>query len=132
MGDAMRDGACDRIAIGRADDLAPGCTKKFVLHCGGRELEAFVLNHGGRLYAYLNRCCHIPMTMDWVENQFLTEQGDFIQCATHGALYVPETGACVAGPPIGQCLTAVPIEVRDGTILAGCPDEPRQKAGVQG
>ena len=111
------------IAVGRVDDLAPGHTKKFVLMCGGREVEAFVLNHGGTLRAYVNRCCHIPMTMDWVENQFLSEDGAHIQCATHGALYAPASGECIAGPPCGEFLTPVPIEVRDGVIFAACPDE---------
>jgi hypothetical protein len=32
------------------------------------------------------------MGLDWVENQFFTEDGQFIQCATHGAYYLPDTG----------------------------------------
>jgi len=115
------DPASPLVAVARADEIAPGRTKKFVLACGGHELEAFVVNYRGRLYAYLNRCRHIPMSMDWVENQFFSEDGAYIQCATHGALYEPATGECVAGPPCGQFLTAVPIEVRDGVVLAGCP-----------
>jgi len=110
------------VAVGRADELAPGTSRKFLLLCGDREVEAFVVNHGGALYAYVNRCCHIPMTMDWVENQFFTEDAAYIQCATHGALYEPASGECIAGPPLGQCLTAVPIAVQDGMILASCPD----------
>ena len=117
----MRDEAFHPVA--RADGIPPGTTRKFILQCGGREMEAFVLHHGGAFRAYLNRCCHIPMTMDWVENQFLTEDKRFIQCATHGALYEPDSGECVAGPPLGQCLISVPIEVRDGVILARCPRE---------
>jgi nitrite reductase/ring-hydroxylating ferredoxin subunit len=109
--------------VARADELQPGETKKFLLRCGERELEAFLLNHGGRLYAYLNRCCHVPMTMDWIENQFFTEDGAYIQCATHGACYEPETGECVAGPPLGKVLTPVPFTVRDGLVVARCPEE---------
>lgn len=112
----------DTIEVGRVADLAPGETLKFVLSRDGRELEAFVLNHGGRLVAYLNRCCHIPMTMDWVENQFLSDDGAHILCATHGALYEPSSGECVVGPPLGKCLTAVPLEIRDGVIHAAWPD----------
>ena len=108
--------------VARVDALAPGSTAKFVLTRDGRELEAFVLNLGGRLVAYVNRCCHIPMTMDWVENQFLSDDGAHILCATHGALYEPASGECVAGPPLGKCLTAVPLEVRDGAICAAWPD----------
>ena len=109
------------VPVGRADDLAPGHSRKFLLQCAGGEIEAFVVNHGGTLYAYVNRCCHIPMSMDWVENQFFTEDAAYIQCATHGALYEPASGQCVAGPPLGKCLTAVPIVVRNGVILAACP-----------
>lgn len=107
--------------VARVDELASGQTKKFILTRDGRELEAFVLNHNGRFVAYLNRCCHIPMTMDWVENQFLSDDGAHILCATHGALYEPDSGACVAGPPLGQCLTPVPLEVRHGELLAAWP-----------
>ena len=114
--------AAPLLAVARVDDLASGRTKKFVLTCGGREVEAFVLNHAGTLRAYVNRCCHIPMTMDWVENQFLSEDGAHIQCATHGALYEPASGECIAGPPCGQFLTSVPIQVRDGVIFAACPE----------
>jgi nitrite reductase/ring-hydroxylating ferredoxin subunit len=109
--------------VARTDELAPGRTRKFVLQCNGREIEAFVLNHGGAFYAYVNRCCHIPMTMDWVDNQFLTDDHSYIQCATHGALYEPPSGRCVAGPPLGSCLTAVPLYIRDGDIFATCPGE---------
>ena len=96
------------------DAVAPGKTAKFVLTRDGRELEAFVLNHDGRLVAYVNRCCHIPMTMDWVENQFFTDDGQYVQCATHGAYYVPETGECIAGPPCGKSLVRVPLRIEAG------------------
>src|SRR5271169_4944154 len=111
------------VPVARTDELVPGRTRKFVLRCNGRDVEAFVLNHGGAFYAYVNRCCHIPMTMDWVDNQFLTDDHAHIQCATHGALYEPASGACVAGPPLGQRLTPVPLLVRDGAIFAACPDD---------
>ena len=107
------------VIVARVGELAPGQTKKFLLPCDGLEVEAFVVNFRGVLYAYVNRCCHLPMTMDWIDNQFLTEDGSFVQCATHGALYEPESGTCVAGPPLGKCLTAVPLRVRDdGAVIA--------------
>jgi nitrite reductase/ring-hydroxylating ferredoxin subunit len=110
------------VEIGPVSSLPEGTTRKFTLTRDGREREAFVLHHAGGFVAYLNRCCHIPMTMDWVENQFLSDDGQHILCATHGALYEPESGECVAGPPLGQCLTRVPIEIRDGVLWADWPD----------
>ena len=111
------------VVVARADEIGPGETKKFLLVCDGREIEAFVVNHGGRLYAYVNRCRHIAMTMDWVENQFMTADGAFIQCATHGACYRTDTGECVYGPPLGKVLIPVPLTLHDGHVVARCPAE---------
>ncbi|MBP1684745.1 MAG: hypothetical protein H6Q33_888 [Deltaproteobacteria bacterium] len=114
-------GVADAVAVARVGELAPGQTKKFLLHRGDREEECFLVNHNGALYAYVNRCCHIPMTMDWIDNQFLTEDQRYILCATHGACYLPQTGECIVGPPLGKFLTPVPLHVRDGEILASWP-----------
>ena len=113
------------IAVARVGELAPGETKKFLLRFEGSETEAFVVNHGGTLHAYVNRCRHVAMTMDWVENQFLTEDGAYIQCATHGAWYEPESGMCVAGPPLGKALIRVPLTIEDGVVYATVPQPVR-------
>ena len=63
------------LAIARVDELSPGRSKKFLVSVGGTEVEAFVLNVGGAFHAYVNRCRHVPMGLDWVENQFFTEDG---------------------------------------------------------
>ncbi len=112
-----------RLPVARLGELAPGTTKKFVFHIGGQEIEAFVLNFGGALHAYVNRCCHIPLSLDWVENQFFTEEGDYVLCSTHGACYLPDTGECVAGPPCGKYLTRVPLEVEGDQVIAELPEE---------
>lgn len=108
-------------AIARVGELAPGETKKFLLECDGREVAGFLVNVGGALHAWVNRCRHVAMEMDWVENQFFTEDKQFLQCATHGALYVPDTGECVAGPPCGKALHRVPIRIEQGAVWADCP-----------
>lgn len=105
----------------RVGELAPGETRKFTVWFEGREEEAFVVNHEGVLHAWVNRCLHVPMTLDWVENRFLTEDRRFILCATHGARYRPDTGECVVGPPCGKFLIRVPLAVRDGEVFAGPP-----------
>jgi nitrite reductase/ring-hydroxylating ferredoxin subunit len=107
--------------IGRVDELGPGETKKFLLQQDGEEVEAFLLNYGGEHHAYVNRCRHVPMSLDWVENRFFTEDGRFVQCATHGAYYRPESGECVAGPPCGKSLVRVPLRIEDGAIVAEWP-----------
>ena len=109
------------VTVARADELRPGQTKKFLFEWDGQEVEAFVLNYGGELHAYVNRCRHVPMSLDWVENRFFTEDGRFVQCATHGAYYRPETGECVAGPPCGRSLIRVPLRIEAGAVIADVP-----------
>jgi len=109
------------LVIASLGELHPGETKKFLLTCDGRELEGFLLNYAGEHHAYVNRCRHVPMSLDWVENQFFTEDGRFVQCATHGAYYVPETGECVAGPPCGRTLHRIPLRIDGTSIVAECP-----------
>ena len=119
----MAESSTTSVVVARVGELQPGETKKFFLQCDGREEECFVVNHEGALYAYINRCCHVPMTMDWIDNQFMTEDTRYIQCATHGACYEPATGECVSGPPFGKFLTPVPLVISGDEVIASLPED---------
>lgn len=108
--------------VARVGDLAPGRSKKFLLEIGDREVECFLVNWRGAHFAYVNRCRHIAMGLDWVENRFFDETGSLILCSTHGACYEPDTGICVDGPPAGKRLVRVPLDVRGEEIYAGMPE----------
>jgi nitrite reductase/ring-hydroxylating ferredoxin subunit len=95
---------------------------KFVFEEGGVRKEGFVVRHEGRVYAYRNECRHIPMTLDWVENRFVSRDGRFIQCATHGALYEMGTGLCVGGPPMGERLRVLPVEEDGDDVVVTLPE----------
>jgi nitrite reductase/ring-hydroxylating ferredoxin subunit len=104
-----------------ADALPPGRTVKFTLRCGGRPLEGFLLNHAGAFRAYLNRCPHVGTPLDLWPNEFFTEDGRALICATHGAVYEPATGRCTGGPCVGDALTPLPLR-RDGAdLVVTCP-----------
>ena len=109
------------IVIAQLGEVGPGSSKKFVLTCAGREIEGFVVNVDGTHHAYVNRCRHVPMALDWVDNQFFTDDGRWVQCATHGAYYEPATGECIAGPPCGKALVRIPLRVEGAALLADCP-----------
>ncbi|MGD9773146.1 Rieske (2Fe-2S) protein [Diaphorobacter sp.] len=68
-----------------------------VRYCG-QVCRAFAIRYRGRAYAYLNRCTHVPIEMDYQEGQFFDDTGSWLLCATHGAAYQPDTGACAGGP----------------------------------
>ena len=76
------------------------------LHHGALALLA--VRRQGRLYLYRNRCPHRGIALEWQPDRFLDASASLIQCATHGALFLIESGECIAGPCAGQSLTALP------------------------
>lgn len=110
-----------RIIVKEAARLGDKQTAKFIWVEDGNDKEGFVIRLGAALYAYRNQCRHIPMTMDWVENRFLSRDRCYIQCATHGALYEIATGICVDGPPAGERLIALPLEVMGEDVVVTVP-----------
>lgn len=64
----------------------------------GQQCRAFAIRFQRQAHAYLNRCGHVPMEMDYVDGQFFDSSGQWLMCATHGATYAPQSGTCVAGP----------------------------------
>ena len=109
-------------AVSTASELAEGQTVKFSFQENGDRREGFVIRHRGRVFAYRNECRHIPMTMDWVENRFLSRDRCYIQCATHGALYQIDTGLCIDGPPAGERLRSLEVVERGDEILVKLPE----------
>lgn len=82
----------------------------------GRPMPAFVVRFDGAPRAWLNRCAHVPVELDWQPGRFFDESGLLLVCATHGAAYEPDTGHCVGGPCRGASLVPVPVVERDGII----------------
>ena len=106
---------------GALRDLHPGHTATFRLECGGRRVNAFVINHDGELHAYQNRCPHVGTPLDLWENEFLSEDGRRIVCATHGAIFDPPTGRCTAGPCAGDTLRRLPLRKEGEHFVVTCP-----------
>lgn len=85
-----------------------------VVYCG-QTCRGFAIRYAGRVYAYLNRCAHVPMEMDYQPNRFFDSTGQWLMCATHGALYRPETGECRGGPCRGG-LVKILLSEEDGVV----------------
>ncbi len=108
--------------VARVGDLAPGKVKKFWLICQKYRLDAFLINDRGNFHAYVNRCRHMPTPLDFVRDEFVSDDGRFLRCYTHGALYEFGTGECVDGPCKGEFLYRLPVQVDREQVLVGCPD----------
>lgn len=100
------------IALCPVDDIAEGAAKGFEIDGD----SIFALKFDGELHAYRNSCPHLGVELNWLEDQFFDLDGAFIQCATHGALFEPNTGACVAGPCHGEALERLPCRVENGQL----------------
>jgi nitrite reductase/ring-hydroxylating ferredoxin subunit len=74
------------------------------------------VRQGDHVYVYENACPHIGTPLDWTPDRFLSVDGRHLICATHGAEFTIDTGACISGPCRGDRLTPVPVVIRDGSI----------------
>ena len=83
----------------------------------GGEGKGFVVRHDGAARAFVNRCPHLGVELDWQPGEFFEETGLYLVCSTHGAIFDPSTGLCVAGPCRGARLEAIAVEERQGRIL---------------
>ena len=92
-----------------SEALREGTARGFE-HNGVRVLA---VRREGQVYVYKNRCPHRGVPLEWQPDQFLDPSASLIPCATHAALFLIETGECVAGPCAGQSLTA--LECREDT-----------------
>lgn len=90
---------------------------RFEVRRGGESLPAFAIRHRGRVRAYLNRCGHIPVELDWQPGAFFDHSRLYLLCSTHGALYDPATGTCVGGRCNGRGLAPLAVEERSGGIF---------------
>ncbi len=111
----MADGArviCESGALAEG-----GKGVRFKVQGAAGEVPAFVVRFRGKVYAYINRCQHVPVELDWIDGDFFDYSKLYLICTAHGAAYLPESGLCVQGPCPGKRLKSVPVEERDGRIF---------------
>lgn len=109
---------------------APVCAVNDIEHESAREFRQdgkmiIVAKQDDQIHAYLNWCPHLGIELNFMPDEFMDSDRQFLMCANHGALFDVATGQCVSGPCNGEQLVPVPAEVRDGDIyLRDVPDMP--------
>lgn len=102
------------IAICHIDDIEEDRAKGF----SHGEQTLFGVKKDGQLFFYLNNCPHLGIELEWLEDQFLDSENALIQCSTHGALFLIESGQCVSGPCVGDKLKSLEHRVaNDGQVF---------------
>jgi nitrite reductase/ring-hydroxylating ferredoxin subunit len=89
---------------------------RFEVEYFGQPAPAFAVRYRGRVHAYLNRCAHVAMELDWQEGAFFDAEGRDLLCSTHGAAYDARSGRCVGGPCNRTPLVKLRVEERDGKV----------------
>ncbi len=95
---------------------ATGC-REFRLGSGDWPLKGFLVRVGEEVHAYVNRCAHQSLPLNYLPDRFLTHDGSMILCTAHGAIFEKSTGYCVSGPCAGRSLVRIAVRVVDEFVL---------------
>ena len=107
----------DLLALCNSRDLLDGgLAVPFDVSYAGQTCRAFAIRYQGLPQAYLNRCTHVAMELDWQPNRVFDDSGQWLLCASHGAAYRPDTGQCAGGPCRGG-LVKIALSERDGVVF---------------
>ena len=98
-----------------ADLIEGGNAVSFDVVHAGQSCRAFAIRFEGKPHAFLNRCTHVAMEMDFQPDRFFDDTGQWLLCATHGAVYKPDTGECMGGPCRGG-LVKIALSESDGVV----------------
>ena len=95
---------------------------RFPVTVGIEDTNGFAIRYQGQVHAYLNRCAHVALELDWNQGEFFDGTKQYLMCSTHGAIYWPENGRCAGGPCRGGSLRPITVWERDGQVFWQ-PDE---------
>ncbi|QIB64971.1 Rieske 2Fe-2S domain-containing protein [Kineobactrum salinum] len=79
----------------------------------GRIWPAFIVRFDGKAVGYLNVCAHAALQLEGRQSRLFSRDRQSLVCASHGAVYKPDTGLCISGPCKGLSLIPLNITERD-------------------
>lgn len=89
---------------------------RFTATVNGESVPAFAVRYRGQVFAYINRCAHLSVELDWNPGHFFDQDAAYLVCATHGARYYPDSGACAGGRCNGRGLVPLRVTERDRKV----------------
>jgi len=95
----------------KTSDIEDPGSKSFEVEINGKIQSVFVVHKNGEFFAYYNQCPHTGANLEWQQDQFLDLDKELIQCATHDALFMIDSGECIAGPCVGELLQDIPVRI---------------------
>jgi nitrite reductase/ring-hydroxylating ferredoxin subunit len=99
------------------DGKSGGKAHRFEILRDTRKTPCFAIAFEGSIYAYVNRCPHQGTELDWLPGEVFDDDGLYLICATHGAVFAPDSGLCCGGPCRGASLVRLEIDEVDGNVV---------------
>lgn len=115
---------CDRADL--VESVGGGKAVRFMMQRGtqnsknsqnSQKLPCFVVAFGGEIYAYVNKCPHRYTELDWLPGEVFDDEGLYLICATHGAVFEVNSGLCADGPCKGLSLDRVQVREVDKHVI---------------
>ena len=115
---------CDRADL--VESVGGGKAVRFMMQRGtqnsknsqnSQKLPCFVVAFGGEIYAYVNKCPHRYTELDWLPGEVFDDEGLYLVCATHGAVFEVNSGLCADGPCKGLSLDRVQVREVDKHVI---------------
>jgi nitrite reductase/ring-hydroxylating ferredoxin subunit len=109
----------------RLDELPDPGAREFFVGAGDWPFRGIVVRRNAAVCAFANVCPHKGHPLNLADDDFLVTVpggGPLLRCASHGALFVPESGLCLVGPCAGRGLRRLECRVADGVVLVRAPD----------
>ncbi len=100
----------------KISDIEDPGSKSFDVKIKRKIQSIFVVHKDGEFFAYYNQCPHTGASLEWQQDQFLDLDKELIQCATHDALFLINSGKCIAGPCVGEKLQTLPLSIKTDEI----------------
>jgi nitrite reductase/ring-hydroxylating ferredoxin subunit len=108
--------------VGRVQDIAEPGALEFSVGQGDWPFRGFVVRWSGQLIAYENKCPHAGHPLNFKPDGFFNLDQSLLLCSSHGAVFEPGSGECVAGPCAGSCLRMLDCREADGNVYVRAPE----------
>jgi nitrite reductase/ring-hydroxylating ferredoxin subunit len=99
------------------DEIGDPGALGFAFRSGEALFAGFLVRRNGTVRGFVDHCPHAGMPLALLPGRYLTTEGDFILCSSHGALFRPKDGVCVAGPCAGKALEPWPVAVEADDVF---------------
>lgn len=81
-----------------------------------RDPGIIVVRRGQQVWAYINRCPHFSIPLDFEPGTICTYDAEVLMCAHHSALFRFTDGVCIDGPCRDATLSPLEVRIIEGQV----------------